>query len=130
MEFTPGQGENGNQEGNALISEIDAEKAIDWLRDNAKGAAQAKAERIYVEEYKKSLEAQLMSDPAECQATSARDREALARAHPKYIAHLQAIKAAVENDEAMRWLMVAAQAKIEAWRTQQANARAEGRAYS
>lgn len=112
-----------------MILEEDVEKAIEWLRTNARAAAKARAERIYVEEYKKSIEAQLMADPNEVQASSARDREVLARAHPKYIAHLQAIREAVEADEAMRWLMVAAQAKIEAWRTQQANLRAEGRAY-
>lgn len=113
-----------------MISEQDVEKAVEWLRDNAKVAAQARAERVYVEEFKKSLEAQLMTDPAIAQTTSARDREAMARAHPKYVAHLQAIKEAVERDEAMRWLLVAAQAKLEAWRTQNANLRAEGRAYS
>jgi len=111
-----------------VISEADVEKAIDWLRDNARPAAQAKAERIYLDEYKKTIEAQLI-----CEATgssSMKAAEAIARASPRYIAHLQAMKIAIENDEAMRWLMVAAEAKIEAWRTQQANARAEGKAYT
>lgn len=113
-----------------MISEAEVEQAVEWLRNNARAAAKAKAERVYVDEFKKSLEAQLMTDPKECPATAVREREAQARAHPKYIAHLQAIREAVERDESMRWLMVAAQAKIEAWRSQNANLRAEGRAYS
>ena len=112
-----------------MIQERDVELAVEWLRDNAKAAAKARAERIYVEEYKKSLEAQLMCG-SDSQGTSAVDRQAYARSHPKYLAHLRAIQEAVERDETMRWLMVAAQAKIEAWRTQNANLRAEGRAYS
>jgi hypothetical protein len=40
------------------------------------------------------------------------------------------MKDAIEKDEYNRWMMVAAEARIEAWRTQQANMRAEGKAYS
>lgn len=109
-----------------MISEAEVEKAIDWLRDNARPAAQAKAERVYMDEYRKTIEAELMSEKA---GEAANKQQVYARAHPRYIAHLQAYRTAVENDEAMRWLMVAAEAKIEAWRTQQANLRAEGRAY-
>ena len=53
---------------------------------------------------------------------SAQEREALA--HPKYLAHLEELKKAVFNDENMRALRVGAEAKIEAWRTKQANIRA------
>lgn len=112
-----------------MIREEEVELAVEWLRDNARPAAKAKAERIYMEEFRKSLEAELMQEAPEVNRSD-KARESWARSHPRYVAHLQAIRAAVESDEAMRWLMVAAQAKIEAWRTQNANLRAEGRAYS
>lgn len=110
-----------------MIPEDDVEKAVEWLRTNARAAGKAKAERIYVEEYRKTVKAQLMAEKAG-EPIGAQERYAYA--HQQYVAHLQAIREAVEKDEAMRWLMVAAEAKIEAWRTQNANARAEGRAYS
>lgn len=110
-----------------MISEVDVEKAIDWLRDNARAAGQAKAERIYVEEYRKTVKAELMCERV-ADAIGAQERHAYSS--PRYVAHLQAIKDAVARDEEMRWMLVAAEAKIEAWRTQQANQRAEGKAYS
>ena len=103
------------------ISEEDVQKAVDWLRDNAEACAKARATRIYLEEYRKSIKALLMSKYQDL-SVSAQEREALA--HPKYIAHLEELKKAVFNDENMRALRTGAEAKIEAWRTKQANIRA------
>ncbi|MCP3672493.1 MAG: hypothetical protein GY814_19090, partial [Gammaproteobacteria bacterium] len=50
-------------------------------------------------------------------------REAHAYAHPDYIKLLEDYKTAIEEEEKIKWLMVAARAKIEVWRTQQANNR-------
>ncbi len=109
-----------------MISNEDVEKAVDFLRDNARTVAQARANRIYVEEYRKTVKAQIMR---ENQNLPIGAQEAIAYADERYKAHLQAVKEAVEADEQCRWLMVAAEAKIEAWRSQCANARAEGKAY-
>ena len=49
--------------------------------------------------------------------------EARAYADKRYTTHLDALQGAIERDEYHRWMMVAAQAKIEAWRTQCANVR-------
>ena len=107
-----------------MINDEMVEKALDWLVANAEPAAKARATRIYMEEFRKSIKADLMSqkssDPLGAQ-------ERYAYSHPEYKAHLQTLRTAVEEDEKMRWLMVAAEAKIEAWRTLQANARAQGR---
>jgi len=40
---------------------------------------------------------------------------------------LAALQQATEKEEALRWLMVAAEAKIEAWRTIESTRRAEAR---
>lgn len=106
-----------------LVEEI--EKALDYLRDNARSAAQAKANRIYMEEYRKVVKGQIMRENGTLALGA---QEAIAYADPRYKQHLEAMETAIEKDEYNRWMMTAAEAKIEAWRTQQANARAEGRA--
>lgn len=110
----------------SLIKEEDIEKAVNWLRDNAEEAAQARANRIYVEEYRKTVKARLMAGMNDKPIGA---QEAFAYGHKEYVAHLEAIREAVRIDEEFRFLREAAQAKIEAWRTQSSNQRAEGKAY-
>ncbi len=55
-------------------------------------------------------------------------QETYAYAHADYIEVLEGIKQAVEKEEKYRWLMTAAQARIEVWRTTQYSARMETRA--
>jgi 16S rRNA G966 N2-methylase RsmD len=104
-----------------VISEDDIEKALDYLRDNAPKAAKAKAERIYMEEYRKVVKAQIMRESDD---KALGTQEAIAYADPRYRQHLEAMKEAVERDEYNKWMLTAAEAKIEAWRTQCSNQRA------
>jgi hypothetical protein len=55
-------------------------------------------------------------------------QETFAYAHPDYIQILEGIREAVETEERYRWLMTAAQARIEVWRTEQYSARMEMKA--
>lgn len=103
---------------------IDPNKAVDHIFKYAKPYAKAKAERIYLEEFRKSKKAILMKQSFE-ETIGGQEREAYA--HPEYKELLEGIKAAVEIEEQLRWELVAAQARIDVWRTQQANARLEGR---
>lgn len=107
-----------------MISEEDIEKAVDYLRDNATKAAKAKADRVYLEEYRKVVEAQLMREHSDL-AVNAQEREA--KADPRYKQHLEVMKDAIERDEYHRWMMKAADAKIEVWRTQSSNQRSIGK---
>lgn len=109
-----------------MISDDEVDKAVEYLRSNARAAAQAKANRVYVEEYRKVVKSQIMRENANMALGA---QEAIAYADHRYVQHLKAIEAAIEKDEYNRWMMVAAEAKIEAWRTQAANLRAEGKAY-
>lgn len=104
-----------------FISDDEIDKALDYLRDNADSAAQARADRIYVEEYRKTIKAKLMK---EHDGKSAVIQEREAYADERYVEHLEAIRQAVHRDEKARFLKEAAQAKIEAWRTQSSNERA------
>lgn len=110
-----------------MISEAIVDKALEYLRDTAPLAAKARAERHYLEEYKKSKKALLMGKHVD-QAVNAQEREALS--DPEYIEFLRTVSDAIEADETYRFKREAAQAIIEAWRTQCSNQRAEGRAYT
>lgn len=108
-------------ENRSFITDDEIDKALDYLRDNARDAAQAKADRVYVEEYRKVLKAILMKEHSTLSAVL-QEREAYS--DPRYAEHLDAIRQAVRADEEHRFLRVAADAKIEAWRTQSSNTRA------
>lgn len=107
-----------------MSSERDPHKAVDYIIANANKFAKAKSERIYLEEYRKSLKALLMKRSLE-ESIGAQEREAYA--HEEYRELLQGLKTAVEIEEKLRWDLIAAQARVEIWRTEQANLRAEGK---
>ena len=107
-----------------MIEEEDIDKALHWLITNASAAAKARAERVYVDEYRKHLKARLMKACGE-ETAAAQEREAYAS--QQYADHLKVLRDAVQEDERFRWLTTAAEAKIEVWRSEQANARAQGK---
>jgi hypothetical protein len=104
---------------------IDPQAAVTFMLTQAPKYAKAKAERVYLDEYRKSLKAILMQRCNE-QSIGAQERDAYA--HPEYTAHLKALEAAVEAEETLRWQMVAAQTRVEVWRSQEASNRAMDRA--
>lgn len=103
-----------------MILDDDIEKAIDWLRDTALKAAKGRAERAYLEEFRKVLKSQIMR---EHKTESLGAQEAIAYSDSRYLSHLDCIRIAIEADEHLRFLRVAAEAKIQAWQTQSANNR-------
>jgi citrate synthase len=107
-----------------IISDDDVQKALDYLRLNAPKAAQARATKVYMEEFRKTVKAQLMTVYSAL-PVNAQEREAYRS--KAYTDHLTALKEAVYQDELNRWGMVAATSTIEAWRTQNANRRGEGK---
>jgi hypothetical protein len=100
-------------------------KAIQYLIDTAPLYAKAKADRMYLEEFRKSRKAQLMSQAG---TEVLGKQEVYAYAHQDYIQILDGIRQAVETEEKYRWLMTAAQARISVWQTEQYNARLEAKA--
>ena len=99
---------------------LDPQKSLEAMHATGPVLAQARADRVDAEEYRKSLTAILMKEHAALPAV-AQEREAYA--DPRYLAHLDALKTAVEAEEAARWRMVTAQAAVEVWRTLSANDR-------
>ncbi len=99
---------------------IDPLKCVEFIQANAAKFAKAKAERIYIEESLRSIKALAMQHHAD-KPVNAQEREAYAS--EAYRVALDGLKVAVETEEALRWKMVAAQAKVEVWRTMSANDR-------
>lgn len=102
----------------------DPDKAVDYIIANAGKFAAAKAQRVYLEEFRKSKKALLMGQST---AKTVGEREQYAYSHEDYLQLLDGIWKAVEEEEHLRWLLVAAQARVEIWRTKSANNRAQDR---
>ena len=107
-----------------MQEEISPFKALDFIRDNAGPYAQAKANVVYMTEFRKTIKATLMASSSEKTESA---KETFAYSHPDYKKHLLALQQAVAEAERLRWLLVAAEAKIEVWRSLESTARAEGR---
>lgn len=107
---------------------INVFKALDFMRDHASAYAKAKSERIYLEEFRKTKKALLMRDAEARGHTTSASQEREAYSNPEYVELLQGLKAAVEEEERLRWLLIACQAKIEAWRSIESSRRIEAKA--
>lgn len=109
---------------------MDIEELLERYRQLADRYAPARANRGYLEDYKKSMIAMLMKDAErekKITTTSGQEREAYA--DPKYQQLLDNLKTAVHEEEKIRYHLKAVEWEIETWRTKQANERAERRAY-
>lgn len=106
-------------------NEINIFKALDYLRDTAPAYAKAKAERVYLEEFRKTKKALCMKVAETRGVTTSASQEKEAYADPEYQQLLMALKVAVEQEETLRWRIVAAQAKIEVWRSLESSRRTE-----
>lgn len=110
-----------------MISEEQVNDALEYLRTSAPKAAVARSQVRSLWKWVGVVEAQQkLKNPSESNAAS-RD---LARSSPEYQEALRAWEAAVKTDAEFKMLREAAASRIEAWRTQSSNLRAEGKAYS
>lgn len=100
--------------------QVNPHEAIDFIYRNSTAYAKAKAEVTYLEEFRKSKKAILY---AQSMGKTVTDRENQAYAHPEYQALLKGLQAAVEAAEELRWQLIAAQARIDVWRSQEASNR-------
>lgn len=98
----------------------DPNAAVDYIIKHSQEYALAKANVVYLEQYRKTQKA--ICFQASLRSTMA-EKEADAYAHKDYIAVLDGLKEAVEAAERLRWMLVAAQARVEIWRSQEASNR-------
>ena len=105
---------------------IDPNAAVDFMIAKSAEYAQAEANKVYMEELRKTIKAEEMKNAeaygnGEYKTAAMQEREAYAS--PRYKEHLLALKQAVEERERLRWLLIAAQERIAVWRSQEASNR-------
>ena len=107
---------------------IDPQAAVDYMIAKSKVYAQAEGNKTYMEELRKTIKAEQMIEAEQMGHKTAAMQEREAYASLRYKEHLLALQHAVEVREELRWMLIAAQARIEVWRSQEASNRAEGKA--
>ena len=88
------------------------ERSLHFINKQAEEYARAKAERVYLEEYRKTLKAKLMNEAELEGRKTGQEREAYAYADQRYVDLLLGLKAAVEIEEALRWKLLSAKESI------------------
>ena len=101
--------------------EIDPHKAVEYLRDNAPKYAEAKANRVFIENYLRSIKSKLMGN----EEGTLGAKEAYAYAHDDYVKQLEGLKAATEEEERLKFMLKAAELRIEIYKVQEYTKRAE-----
>jgi hypothetical protein len=77
---------------------------------------------MYLEEFRKSRKAQLMSQAG---TEVLGKQETYAYAHPDYEAQLKGLQAATEEEENLKFMLLAAQMRHDTWKTQEYSKRQE-----
>jgi hypothetical protein len=106
------------------MNQKDINDAVDYLYTHGRKFAEAKAHRVYLEEYRKSQKAMLMKkamSSGNCKTVASAEIEAYA--DPTYLEVLKGLEGAVEQEETLRWGLVSAQARIDVWRSNEASNR-------
>ena len=105
------------------------ESRLDNIRKDVAAYASARANMVYLDEYKKSHLAILMKEYEAQGFTSVAAQEREGRADKRYIATLEGLKEATEIAEQKRWELKIVEMQFEKWRTQEATRRAEKSRY-
>jgi hypothetical protein len=103
------------------MNEINPDKAIRYIVDNAPAYAQAKANRVFIENYLRTVKSRLMQQ----EEGTLGNKEAYAYAHSDYVVQLEGLRSATEEEERLKYMLLAAQARIEVWKTQEYTKRQE-----
>ena len=110
------------------IAQKSINDAVNYIYSHGHKYANAKGELTYLEEFRKSKKAMLMKTAlSNGIAKSSAAAEMEAYADVAYVELLKGIAAATEAAEALRWGLVAAQAKIDVWRSLEASNRTSDR---
>lgn len=105
------------------------EHHAEQIRQKAGKYGEAKAQRVYLEEFRRSKKALLMKDALlmGVEAANAQEREALA--DPEYHQLCRGLAAAVEVEETLKWELESHRLDIEIWRTREATNRMQDKSH-
>jgi hypothetical protein len=98
-------------------------KAIEFILEQAPRFAEAKAQRVYIENFLRTKKSLLMKEAMAKGIDSGVAQEREAYAHPEYQELLLGLQVATEREEALKWKLIAAQMKTDIWRSEQASER-------
>ena len=98
-------------------------KAIDFILHNSAEYANAKARRVFKEEERKTKKALLMQEAQTKGVTTLAAQERDAYADPSYIELLNELRESVIDEETLKWKLIAAQMRVDVWRSENANNR-------
>ena len=104
---------------------IDPNEAINFMIKNAEAYAEAKAQVTYLTEHRKTVKA--LGFQRSLKSTMA-EKEADAYTTDDYKTCVEGLREAVAEAERLRWMLVAAQARVDCWRSMEASNRAVERA--
>lgn len=104
---------------------MDIEKLFSEWRGSIDEAAKAKADEVYLREFRKSKKAILMQEAELNGHKTGQERESYAYAHPEYLELLTALKEATELNAKFQWRMKIAEERIGIYRTHEASKRKE-----
>lgn len=105
------------------------EDATQLIRDLSPKYGEAKAQRVYLDEFRKSKKAMLMRDALLNGIDAATHQEREAYSNPEYLALIKGLAAAVETEETLRWQLESYRLEVEIWRTREATNRMQDRAH-
>jgi hypothetical protein len=108
---------------------VSPEESTQAIRDKAPAYGEAKAQRVYLDEFKKSKKAMLMRDALLNGIDAASHQEREAYSNPEYVALLKGLAAAVETEETLRWELESHRLDVEIWRTREATNRMQDRSH-
>ena len=100
---------------------IDPNSAIDFMIKNSEAYANAKAQVVYLTEYRKTVKA--IGFQRSLKNTMA-EKEADAYTTDEYTSCVEGLREAVAEAERLRGMLVAAQARVDCWRSMEASNRA------
>ena len=110
---------------NESMTTINPNKAISFIIENAPKYAEAKSQRVYLENFLKVKKADLIM---KCNESSITRAEHYALAHPDYLVIVEGIKIAMLEEEKLKYFLEAARLRAEIWRTTEASNRQQDRA--
>jgi len=88
------------------------ERSLHFINVQSEKYANAKAERVYLEEYRKTLKAMLMNEAEIEGRKTGQERECYAYADQRYKDLLLGLREAIQVEEKLRWQLLSAKENI------------------
>jgi hypothetical protein len=98
-------------------------KAIEYIIENSVKFAEAKAQRVFIENFLRTKKSLLMKEAMARGIDSGVAQEREAYAHPEYEELLRGLQEATIREETLKYMLIAAQMKADIWRSEQASER-------